>query len=76
MKTSNLCPKCESNQIIRLPGFISGNRIRLAFILPGLVNVTRYLCTDCGYSEEWIDKPQDVQRLKEKYGVIGSGVGL
>ena len=34
----------------------------------GTVKVTRYLCGSCGFSEEWIDAPEDLQQLKEKYG--------
>jgi hypothetical protein len=32
------------------------------------VKVTRYLCGSCGFSEEWIDSPEDLHKLKEKYG--------
>jgi len=32
------------------------------------VKVTRYLCGSCGFSEEWIDAPEDLQKLKDKYG--------
>lgn len=30
------------------------------------VLVHRYLCCNCGFSEEWIDK-EDIQELKKKY---------
>ena len=30
------------------------------------VKVPRYLCLECGYSEEWID-PEDLPVLEEKY---------
>ena len=71
MKTTETCPKCESHQIIRVPGYIAGNHIRLFFLIPGQVRVSRYLCTECGYSEEWIDKADDIHRLKERYGDAG-----
>ncbi|WP_278281159.1 hypothetical protein [Clostridium sp. BSD9I1] len=27
------------------------------------VKVTRYLCCDCGYSEEWIDDKKDIEKI-------------
>jgi hypothetical protein len=31
------------------------------------VGVTRYLCGSCGFIEEWIDAPDDIAKVKEKY---------
>jgi hypothetical protein len=31
------------------------------------VLVTRYLCADCGFSEEWIDNPADVARVRKRH---------
>jgi len=31
------------------------------------VKVTRYLCCECGYSEEWIDNKEDIKKLCDKY---------
>lgn len=68
MKNSVTCPKCNSNNIIKIPGKVgsygSGNNISFGFTS---VKVTRYLCCDCGYSEEWIDSKQDIEKLKRKY---------
>ena len=56
--------------IIRIPGrhhgYGAGNIINMGFARP-TVKVTRYLCSNCGYVEEWIDDPSDIQRLKNKY---------
>lgn len=30
------------------------------------VYVTRYICGNCGFTEEWIDKKKDIQDIKEK----------
>jgi predicted nucleic-acid-binding Zn-ribbon protein len=69
MHNSKTCPKCRSTDIVRIPGkhygFGSGNIIKVGPI--GLVKVTRYLCASCGFSEEWIDDPDDIAKLKEKY---------
>lgn len=70
MKNTKICPKCNSNKIIRIPGgtgaYGVGNNIPAGF-LKGTVNVSRYMCCDCGYTEEWIDSKEDIRKLKEKY---------
>ena len=58
MKNTKVCPKCKSNNIVRFNGvcgaYGSGNYISTGFF--GTVNVNRYVCCSCGFSEEWIDK--------------------
>lgn len=70
MKNRSDCPKCNSNDIIRIPGkngaYGSGNNIQAGFL--SVILVTRYLCCNCGYSEEWIDHKQDIEKLRNKYG--------
>ena len=77
MRNTKVCPKCGSSDLVVVPGTIggygSGNNIPLK---PSLwifraVKVTRYLCCGCGFSEEWIDDPQDREKIKKKYGVDG-----
>lgn len=71
MKVNQECPKCNSKDIIRIQGDIgqygSGNNIAVGFTTFSAIKVTRYLCGNCGYLEEWIDNEQDVEKLKEKY---------
>lgn len=31
------------------------------------VKVTRFLCTNCGYIEEWVEDREDIERLKDKF---------
>jgi hypothetical protein len=61
--------KERATDIIRIPGDPSagsrGNTIKLNFA--SLVRVTRYLCGTCGFSEEWIDSPSDISKLKAKF---------
>jgi predicted nucleic-acid-binding Zn-ribbon protein len=72
MKNSKMCPKCQSTDIIRVPGnatgtgagnnIIVGSTLFLKFVL-----VTRYLCGSCGFSEEWIDTPEDIAKIRQQY---------
>ncbi|MCK4997638.1 hypothetical protein KAS08_05010 [Candidatus Pacearchaeota archaeon] len=71
MKNSKQCPKCSSKKIIRIPGKVGGfgvgNNIMLGATVFSAVKITRYLCSNCGFSEEWIDEKKDIEKLKEKY---------
>lgn len=70
MKNAQTCPKCNSYEILRIKGgsawtgyqnFIRASSIRM-------VPVTRYLCANCGFSEEWVDDPKGLDLIKKKYG--------
>ena len=68
------CPKCESKKIMRIPGNVgmygSGNNIPAGMTIASCIKVTRYLCADCGFSEEWITNTEDLRKLKKKYGTL------
>jgi hypothetical protein len=67
MKNNGVCPKCNSSDIIRIPGeigSIAGNNIQVG---GGRVPVTRYLCGNCGYIEEWLDSEVNLQNIKKKF---------
>ena len=70
MKNRKVCPKCGGTDILRVEGkagaYGSGNNIMTGMTIFSAVLVHRYVCCDCGYSEEWIDK-EDIQKLKERF---------
>jgi len=70
MKNTHICPKCGSAEIMRIKGdsraYGAGNNIQVGMTIFSAVLVHRYLCCNCGFSEEWIDK-DDIQELKKKY---------
>ena len=74
MKNSKTCPKCRSTDIIRVPGearaYGAGNNsiVVSGSILFKFVLVMRYVCGSCGFSEEWIDTPDDIAKVRKKYG--------
>ena len=72
----NVCPKCGSNEIIRIPGQVgphgSGNNIPTGMTIFSSIEVTRYVCNHCGFSEEWIDYRDHLDKLKNKYGLIST----
>lgn len=71
MRYDQPCPKCNSKNIIRIPGnigsFGAGNNIIWGNIKREGVNITKYLCGACGYLEEWIDTKEDIEKLQDKF---------
>lgn len=69
MKNTYTCPKCASHDIIRVPGPASHgytqNVVPKSFFTKA--NVDRYICSVCGFTEEWIAKEKDLAALKKKY---------
>lgn len=67
MKDTKVCPKCGSSDIVRIDGhagaYGSGNNILLGMSVFSAVNVNRYICCKCGFTEEWIDK-DDIETVK------------
>ena len=60
MKRTGRCPKCEGSEIVRIDGYAgpygTGNNVMTGKSIFSAVNVNRYICLTCGYSEEWIDE--------------------
>lgn len=60
MKKTGVCPKCGGGDIARIDGHVgaygTGNNVMTGKTIFSAVNVNRYICLDCGFSEEWIDE--------------------
>lgn len=73
MKHSGLCPKCGGKEVLRIPDnplrHASGNNIyTTTATLAGKIPVIRYVCAQCGYTENWVEQRAQLQRLKERFG--------
>ena len=70
VKNTNSCPKCQCRNILIVPGkagaYGVGNNIQVGLTNMSAVLVNRYICCNCGYSEEWIDK-EDISKLEKRY---------
>lgn len=59
MQKVNECSKCGGSDIVRVPGemvgFGGGNYIRVGVTYFSNIPVSRYVCTSCGFIEEWVD---------------------
>ena len=75
MKNTCRCPKCGSGEIVRIPDnparHASGNNIYTTTVtLAGKIPVIRYVCCGCGYTENWVEKPEELRRIRERYGTM------
>ena len=56
MKNSEKCIKCGSDEVVRFDGYAGpygvGNNIMVGKSIFSAVNVNRYVCCKCGYSED------------------------
>ena len=68
MKNTKTCPKCANIDIVRFDGFTgsygAGNNVMIGNTIFSAVNVNRYVCCNCGFSEEWIDK-EDLEKIRK-----------
>lgn len=71
MKNSNQCSKCQSNDIVKIsnPGSRKdGSWVRISwFGGSNIVWFTRFVCCNCGFSEEWVETSEDLEKLKKKF---------
>ncbi len=71
MKNTNQCPKCKSDEIIRVEGqakgYGAGSNIPTGATIFQATLVTRYVCGNCGFIESWIDSPEALEKVKRNY---------
>lgn len=71
MKNTMKCTKCAGEKILFIAGGSNtvgaGNNIPYGALTTSHVPVNRYLCTACGFSEEWVDM-EHMEKLMKKYG--------
>ncbi|HJB97593.1 MAG TPA: hypothetical protein H9710_03325 [Candidatus Acutalibacter pullicola] len=73
MKNAGRCPKCGSWHIVRVPDqpgrYASGNNIYTSrATLFGKIPVIRYVCCACGYVENWVESPQQLEEIEKAFG--------
>ena len=72
MKNTGRCPKCGSQDIVRVPDnparHASGNNIYTTrATLFGKIPVIRYVCCGCGYVENWVESPQELEEIRRAF---------
>ncbi len=74
MKKTGHCSKCGSGNVIRVPDrpnrHASGNNIYTSsFTLMKKIPVIRYVCRDCGYVENWVERQSERDEIERAYGL-------
>ena len=68
MKYTKKCPKCGGENIVRFDGYTgaygAGNNVMVGKSLFSAVNVNRYVCCSCGFTDEWIDR-EDLEEIEK-----------
>ena len=76
MRYSELCPKCQSNDIARVEGRPGGKtygnyiQTRSLISVNSGIEVIRFVCLKCGFSEEWIESRSGLERLRNECGRV------
>ncbi|MBP9055322.1 MAG: hypothetical protein KBF69_03005 [Saprospiraceae bacterium] len=74
MKHTYCCPKCNNSEIAIIEsGAFKGNLYNTVSFGLSTIYLTKYICTDCGYSENYVDDVKDLQKIKDKYIKPGQG---
>jgi len=74
MKNSLSCLKCQSSEIICISGkdqkagYDVGDNIHTGRTNFNLAYVERHVCSNCGYIEDWVESPEGLEKIKEKFG--------
>ncbi|MBC7885545.1 MAG: hypothetical protein H7X99_08720 [Saprospiraceae bacterium] len=68
MKYSSCCPKCQNTEIaVVAGGGFKGNLYNTITFGFSTVYLTRYVCTVCGFTENYVDDSEDLQKMKDKF---------
>ena len=72
MKATNRCPKCGYHDIVRVPDdahrYLANSICITKLLTVTRVPVTRYVCCDCGYVENWVEHPHERSKIKHAFG--------
>lgn len=67
MKNTGACPKCGSRDVFVVDGHAGaygvGNNIPDGLTVFSCIPVDRYVCGQCGFSEEWL-RQEDIERAR------------
>lgn len=72
MRNTDLCLKCGSHNIVRVPDdahrYLANSICITKRITVERVPVARYVCCDCGYVESWVETQRELDAIKGAFG--------
>ena len=68
MKFGNQCPKCQSKDVVELKGsrYNTQNFVYLNSWGTKYLILDRYLCTRCGFTEEYVDVDDKLEKERDE----------
>lgn len=70
MRSTNICPKCNCNDIAAIGGGVfKGNIYNTISVGLSTIYMTRYVCLSCGFTENYVEDPDDLQKIARKYRI-------
>jgi len=68
MKFSYKCAKCNSNAVLEIIGWNLNQHTKIPLTKWSMKNATldRYICTDCGYTEEYVQLTPSFKKFAKK----------
>jgi predicted nucleic-acid-binding Zn-ribbon protein len=77
MKFNYCCPKCQNSEIAIIEGgAFKGNIYNNVTFGLNTIYLTRYICVNCGYTENYVDDINDIEKIKLKFLKTGSEDGF
>ena len=72
MKNTKHCPKCNSQNIVRVPDdahrYLANSICITKFVVVKRIPVVRYVCCDCGYVENLVETQSGRDEIKRTFG--------
>ena len=72
MKEGKRCPKCGSKEIIRVPDdahrYLANSICITGLVTVKRIPITRYVCHECGYVENWVENRHELDKIRETWG--------
>ena len=65
---NGICPKCESKEIRVISN--TATEVAIAITWASTASLDYYVCTNCGYIELFVQEPELLPRIAEKYPKI------
>ena len=69
MKNTGVCPKCQSYHIVeesKKTSMSYNNYVTVKQNWAKFIFLVRYICLDCGYTEEWVKDLKDLKKIEKK----------
>ena len=71
MKNTKCCPKCKSQNIVRVPDdahrYLANSICITKVAWVKRIPVARYVCCDCGYVENWVETQKERGEIRHTF---------